>query len=203
MIKAVLFDYGGVLTEGGKSGSIQANIAQLCDRPFEDVDIRDLHAKFIRGHMTEAEFFEAINHRYPCAKPITGADFVANSTLFGRCKPVYELARQLREAGLKTGILSNIYDMSATKLRSEGFYRDFDPVLLSYEHGMAKPDVAFFELALEKLGLTGPEVLFIDDQQRFKKMTNKVGMHFILAVTPGQIVQDTKALVHKQNGIVI
>lgn len=201
MIKAVLFDFGGVLTEGGKSGSIQENIAHLCKRPFEAIHIEDLHARFIRGQMTEAEFFDAINQRYPCAEPVTGAAFVANSNLYGRCKPVYALAEHLRTAGIKTGVLSNIYGMSAAKLRSEGFYQDFDPVILSYEQGYAKPDVAFFELALKKLGMQGPEVLFIDDQDRFRGVTKKVGMHFILAVSPQQIVEDTKALLLKENNL--
>lgn len=201
MIRAVLFDFGGVLTEGGKSGSIQANIANLCDRPFDEVHIEDIHARFVRGQMTETEFFDEINRRYPCAKPVTGSLFVASSNLFGRSEPVYDLAKQLRRAGLKTGILSNIYSMSAAKLKAEKFYEDFDPLILSYEQGLAKPDPDLFKLALKKLDLKGPEVLFIDDQLRFKAVATKAGMHFILAVSPEQIVRDTQALLHQENGI--
>jgi FMN phosphatase YigB (HAD superfamily) len=61
--------------------------------------------------------------------------------------------------------------------------------------------VAYFELALTKLGLPGSEVLFIDDQDRFRRVAKKLGIHFILAQSPEQIVKDTKALLRTENGI--
>src|SRR5262245_14682537 len=112
MIKAVLFDYGGVLTEGGKASGIQENIARLCGRRPEDVVLPpDLHQKFLRAEISEAEYFNEINRLYPCASPITAASFVGSSNIYRRCQPVYDLAAALRKQGLTTGILSNMYPM--------------------------------------------------------------------------------------------
>lgn len=201
MIKAVLFDFGGVLTEGGKAGDIQRTIAKLCRRQPEDIQVDDIHQKFVRSQITDAEYFDEVNRRYPCASPVTTASFLEGSAIYVRCKPVYELASKLREHGIRTGVLSNMYPMSAEKLRAEGFYDGFDPVVVSASERLAKPEPAFFELALERLGLPGNEVLFIDDQERFREVSESFGMHFITASSPGQIVNDTKALIQRENGV--
>ena len=203
VIKAVLFDFGGVLTEGGKAGGIQENIAKLCARPPADIRIDDLHYKFIRGQMGQAEYFAEINRRYPCANPVTSDSFNAGSNIYARCEPVYGLAAQLRASGIVTGILSNIYPTSAAKLRAEGFYDGFDPVIVSCSERMAKPEPAFFQLALDKLGLPGSEVLFIDDQVRFRDVAQSFGMHFIAAVSSRQIVAAVKTLLQKENNLTL
>ena len=201
MIKAVLFDFGGVLTEGGKAGDIQRTLAKLCIRQPEEIQIDDIHQRFLRGQITDAEYFDEINRRYPCANPITSSSFMDSSTIYARCEPVYDLATKLRHHGIKTGVLSNMYAMSAARLIAEGFYDGFDPVVVSSNENLAKPEPAFFELALERLGLPGSEVLFIDDQERFRTVTESLGMRFIRADNPEQIVRDAQALLLKENNL--
>lgn len=203
MIKAVLFDFGGVLSEGGRAGGIQHNIAKLCGRPVEDIKIKDLHDRFVRGQMSESEYFDEINRRYPCATPVTAASFVSGSDVYTPSLPVYDLAKQLRQNNIITGILSNMYPMSAAKLRAEGLYQGFDPVIVSSDEQLAKPDPAIFRLALKRLGLPGNQVLFIDDQERFRPVSEGFGMHFITAVSPEQIVHDTRALIQKENRLTL
>jgi putative hydrolase of the HAD superfamily len=203
MIKAVLFDFGGVLTEGGKVGGIQQDIAKMCGRSPEEIKVEDLHSQFLRGQISTKEYFEELNRRYPCASPITPEIFNKVSNIYSRSLPVYDLADRLRNSGIRTAILSNMYSMSAGKLRADGYYDGFDPVVLSGDERMAKPDPAFFKLALDRLGMPGNEVLFIDDQERFRETVEATGMYFIVAVSPQQIVADTEVLILKENGIKI
>lgn len=201
MIKAVLFDYGGVLTEGGKVGGIPEVLGALYEVDPDEIRIGDLHEKLIIGSIDDSTFFEELNKRFGSTKKIDTVSFNAsNQTFMTPCEEVYGLAARLRAAGIKTGIGSNIYAMSADRLRAAGLYDNFDPVILSCTECVAKPDRAFFEQALQKLGLPGSEVLFIDDQQRFMPPED-LGMHTILAVSPQQIVADTEALIRKENGI--
>lgn len=198
-----MFDFGGVLTEGGKVGGIQENIAKLCGRSPADIKIDDLHYRFVRGEMDQAEYFEELNRRYPCADPITLERFNAGGSIYARCEPVYSLAAQLRAKGIVTGILSNMYPTSADKLRVEGFYEGFDPVVISSSEHLAKPEPDFFRLALDRLSMPGDEVLFIDDQERFREAAESFGMRFITAVSPRQIIDDVKALLHKENNLTL
>ncbi|HSW66726.1 MAG TPA: HAD-IA family hydrolase [Bacillota bacterium] len=203
MIKAVLFDFGGVLTEGGRPDGPAQSIALLSGVPPDNIDIQDLHTQLIRGLMSDEAFFAELNRRYPGKTPITVETFNEASDLFVRSQPVFDLAARLRAKGITSGIFSNAYDFTAERLRADGCYQDFDPVILSYEEHMAKPDLSFFELALKRLDLPGDEVLFIDDQERFRPVAESVGMHFITAMSPGQIVHDVEQLIADQNHITL
>ncbi|HEY5805906.1 MAG TPA: HAD-IA family hydrolase [Candidatus Saccharimonadales bacterium] len=201
MIKAVLFDYGGVLTEGGKVGGIPETLGALYGIAPDEIRIADLHEKLIVGAINETQFFEELNSRYGKVKKLDVTTFNANNHDFVTpCKPVYSLAARLRGAGIRTGILSNVYAIAAEQLRSAGLYKDFDPVVLSCEEHLAKPAPALYERTLQKLGLSGSEALFIDDQERFMP-PKELGIHTILAVSPQQIVADVTALIYGKNKI--
>lgn len=198
MIKAVLFDFGGVLTESGKSGFVRQTVASLYDRPAEEIDIADLHYQLRHGHITSDQFFTTLNKRY--GGHVTEADFLkAAHTMLVRSAAVYDLAAELRKQGIKTGILSNIFAMNAEALRKEGLYDGFDPVILSCEEGFAKPEHAFYEVAIKRLGVKPQEILFIDDQPKCLPPAQKLGIQVLLARSPRQIVADTRALIRAQN----
>lgn len=200
MIKAVLFDFGGVLTEGGKKGFIQATIANLLGMPVDQVDIGDLHYMLRRGKGTEDLFFAEINKRYNAH--LSRETFLAS--LEGHTLPsqqVYDLAAALRKHDITTGILSNVFGMSAQDLRDRGFYDGFDPIILSCEEGYAKPDVELYEIAMQKTGVLGSEILFVDDQDKCMPPAQALGMHTVQALDPDQIVADVRKVIIDQNGI--
>jgi putative hydrolase of the HAD superfamily len=203
MIKAVLFDFGGVLTEGGKAGSIAAIFAKLFGIKPEQLNMGDLHYRLRSGLMATDEFFAEMNRRHSKlagGKTITEAQFTVATDTFTRCTEVYNLVDELRTQGIRTGILSNVFEMSVAKLRKRGFYDGFDPVILSCEVHMTKPDVNIYHIAIEHLGLQPEEILFIDDQKGCLAPAAKLGMHTILAVSPKQIVSDAKRLIQELNG---
>jgi HAD superfamily hydrolase (TIGR01509 family) len=203
MIKAVLFDYGGVLNESGTTGSVQRVLAQVYKCDPDTIDIEQLHHDFLRGLITKQAYFKGIHERYGHSQPMIDETVYEgqNEAFFIRCQPVYDLAERLRANGIKTGILSNIYSITADTLRERGLYDGFDPVVLSYQEKVAKPDRAFFEAALGKLDLPGDQVIFVDDQERFREVAESLGMRFVTAVSPDQIVKDVEQLVEQENGV--
>jgi len=200
MIKAVLFDFGGVLTESGKSGFIREAIAELYGLDPAKLNIAHEHAELRRGHGDADEFFAQLSKKY--GKHVTKEMFVEKtSEEYVPSPEVYKLAESLRAHGIRTGILSNIFAMNAEVLRAQGSYEGFDPVILSCEVGYAKPDQEFYDVALEQLGLPASEILFIDDQQKCLGPAKAMGMSVVEAVSPAQIVADVKAIIRTQNGI--
>ena len=200
MIKAVLFDFGGVLTEGGKKGFIGETLAGLYGVVPSEIDIGDLHYMMRRGKGTEEGFFEELNKRY--GGSVTKEEFLKQAhTLTMPAKEVYVLAETLRAHGIKTGILSNVFAMNAEQLRREGRYEGFGPIILSCEEGCAKPEEKFYEAAIARVGVRPEEILFIDDQSKCLPPAQKLGMHTVLAESPSQIVADTKAFIRKHNSV--
>lgn len=197
MIKAVLFDYGGVLSPGGKS--FKSSAAQLLGVRPEEVKTAEIGNKLWSGQINSDQFFAELSRLH--GKTITTEQFLNESGILDRNNQVYQLALRLRQNSIRTGMLSNMYGSSADLLRASGNYDGFDPVVLSYQENLAKPDPAFYKLAINKLALKPEEILFIDDQERFLAPARQLGMKTILAGSEEQIVQDTEQLIKQENGI--
>ncbi|WP_179232699.1 HAD-IA family hydrolase [Paenibacillus rigui] len=73
---------------------------------------------------------------------------------------------QFRERGLRLGIISNFAPTLSSILEHKGILHYFDPVIVSTEVGLEKPDPAIFRLALERSGLSAEEVLYVGDHDR-------------------------------------
>jgi putative hydrolase of the HAD superfamily len=96
---------------------------------------------------------------------------------------VLKVARQARDAGIKTAVLSNSlgrepYDPYA------GFdlHGVFDEVVFSAEHGVRKPDPAIFRLVLDKLGVPAERCLFVDDSEENLAAAYRLGITPLLAL---------------------
>jgi putative hydrolase of the HAD superfamily len=204
MIKSVLFDYGGVLTEGGTSGCIQRTFASIYGIDPSEIDAdADLILRDRQGTILEQDYFDEMNRRHPSGPRADRRSYLAACDVFEKSVPVYRLAEQLRKHGIVTGILSNINEAVAEELRARGFYDGFDPIVLSCEEGMAKPEPGFYDLALQRLGCKPDEVAFVDDQDKCRPPAEALGMHFILARSPGQIVSDVVALIRAENNLTL
>jgi putative hydrolase of the HAD superfamily len=204
MIKAVLFDYGGVLTEGGKRDSALALINQFYGRELPRERYEVLHLAMRCGELTTREFFGAIRDAYGSGRAMTVEEWNnANAGSYHLSAPVYELAARLREAGMQTGVVSNIHAFEASHIRDLGGYDGFDPVILSPDVHAAKPDRAIYEAALGRLGVEPYEILFIDDQDKCLPAAQELGMLTLKALAPDQIVRDVSALIKRENGVEI
>lgn len=204
MIKAVLFDYGGVLTEGGKVGSVRAMFARGYGVSPADIRVDGGTVETaLCGNLSDDALVAAINAQNSQYAPVTTDVFVDNADIYVRSEPVYRLAARLRAAGIITGVFSNVFATSAAALRKAGCYDGFTPVFLSCEAHFAKPDRLFYQYVLTNMGLKADAVAFIDDKEGYLAPGRALGMHTLQAVDPDQIVRDTGALIAAENAIQI
>jgi epoxide hydrolase-like predicted phosphatase len=202
MIKVVLFDFGGVLAESGRSGFIAESIAEVYGVPVDQLDIRRDHYLLRRGRGDETALFDRLNKQF--GKKVTKQMYLDKAHgMFKTSQEVYDLAERLRRHGIRTGILSNIFAMDAEVLREQGQYDGFDPVILSCDEGYAKPELKFYDIAIKKLGVAPEEILFVDDQQKCIGPAERLGMATVTALDPGQIVRDVTKIVESQNHIAL
>ncbi|MEV5597852.1 HAD-IA family hydrolase [Streptomyces sp. NPDC052496] len=76
-----------------------------------------------------------------------------------------EVLGELRRRGIRTGVVSNIgWDLRPV-LRAHGLDAFVESCVLSYEHGMQKPDPRLFEIACAELGLAPEDVLMVGDDR--------------------------------------
>jgi epoxide hydrolase-like predicted phosphatase len=81
----------------------------------------------------------------------------------------------------RTALLSNaIKPFLREVLAKHDLERLFDVILVSAEEGIAKPDPAFFQQMIDKLGVPAKECLFIDDNIVNVETAKLVGMQAVL-----------------------
>ncbi|MDH6520874.1 HAD superfamily hydrolase (TIGR01509 family) [Streptomyces sp. SAI-135] len=92
-----------------------------------------------------------------------------------------EVLRALRERGAKVGVVSNIgWDLRPV-FRAHGLDRYVDAYVLSYEHGVQKPDPRLFEAACTALAVEPRDVLMVGDDRRADGGAAALGcgVHFV------------------------
>jgi 2-haloacid dehalogenase len=70
----------------------------------------------------------------------------------------------------------------------------FDPIILSCDVGLCKPDPAIFALLLQRLGLPGERVLFVDDRDDNLAAAVALGIRGHLFVDAQRLRQDLERL---------
>ena len=73
------------------------------------------------------------------------------------------LLQELKRRGIKIGLISNCYSDEADVIRKSSLFPYIDVAILSYEQGTCKPDHELYKKAMEKLGTTAEECLYVGD----------------------------------------
>ena len=73
------------------------------------------------------------------------------------------LLQELKRRGIKIGLISNCFSDEAEVIRKSSIFSYLDVAILSYEQGTCKPDHALYIKAMEKLGVTAEECLYVGD----------------------------------------
>lgn len=94
--------------------------------------------------------------------------------------PMIAWAAELRRAGVRTAVLSNIGDAMASGLSARlPWLQLFERCIWSYALRMAKPEPEIFRAAIDMLHLDAGQILFIDDKQENVGAAQSVGMQAI------------------------
>jgi putative hydrolase of the HAD superfamily len=194
-IKAVIFDFGRVISAQKPLSLFQGYEEELGIAPgtlnpimfgspaWEDALV---------GRKTSEEFWRAIGPQLNLHTPeeidAFRQRYRADETLN---EGVAELIRQLHTEGrYKLAVLSNSPPSLAHWLDEWGLLALFDVVFCSGDEGVRKPDLAAFEITLERLGVKPEEAVFIDDTVRHVQTARNLGLHAILFTTAQALVDD-------------
>lgn len=169
-LRAVVFDYGMVLTAQPDPNAHDAmvRITGLSVDRFEELYWTDRHA-YDEGKLTGVTFWHKLARDGNLT--LTPQQLDELNRLDARMWTTQNPAmlawhRQLKQAGLKTAILSNMGDSVLESIEREfKWIHDFDVQVWSYQLGIAKPDPAIYQHVLQKLGTQPEETLFLDDKR--------------------------------------
>jgi len=185
--KVVIFDLGKVLVDFDYAIAVRRIAARgrvTAEEFGRFMASTPLLFRYELGHLTSEEFYKEI-----CE--ITGFcgsfdEFgLAFGDIFVPIEPMVELHAALRKRGMPTFILSNTNELAVRHIRrTYPFFSDFQGYILSYEHGVMKPEPRIYEIAERVTGHQGPNILYVDDRPENITAAAERGWQVILQETP-------------------
>jgi putative hydrolase of the HAD superfamily len=95
-----------------------------------------------------------------------------------------------------TGLISNAWLELRDMLENHWHIDDaFDDLVISAEVGLVKPDLAIYNLALERLNVEADHAIFVDDFTQNIAAATDIGMHAVHFINPKQAVTEVNQLI--------
>lgn len=165
MIKAVVFDFGGVLAEEGFRQGLSAIGEQNNLDPDDFVRTAEnlvYQTGYVTGDAEESTYWQAVREK----TGIHGSDRDFREELFRRFimrNDMIQYISALRSSGFVTAILSDQTNWLDEIDKKIPLFQYFETVFNSYHIKKSKRDKSVFRDVCSKLGVKPHEVLFIDD----------------------------------------
>jgi putative hydrolase of the HAD superfamily len=191
VIKAVLFDVAGVLTESyghillEAAEEIDANIELLAEVLLPiflgENDSDAMGHKLERGEVSLEDFLDSLG---PAEHDVRALLHPDSPYFFGHSlnpkREMFTFATELSKAGYRTGIISNsVREWEPSWDRAIPQKDIFDAVILSSQVGLRKPNPAIYRLAVDQLGITPDEAIFLDDFEPMVEGARRAGLHAV------------------------
>jgi len=192
IIKAILFDLGGVLLNWSPLALYQKHFPQLSANEikqfFSEVDFHAWNLEQDQGRTFE-EGVADLSARFPHYAPLIRAYHEHwLDCLLGPIDGTVQILERVSQSGVKAYGLTNFSREKFALTREKfPFFQHFKQVIVSAEVGLVKPDPAIYHLTLERIGLTAPECAFVDDSLPNIETARQLGFAAIHFQSPEQL----------------
>jgi HAD superfamily hydrolase (TIGR01509 family) len=190
-IKAVLFDFGGVLAEEGFRKGLMAIARAKGLSPegfFDSAGAAVYDSGYVLGKADESAYWKMVREK----TRIGGTDEEFRREILERfqLRPwMLEIVRRLKQRGYVLGILSDQSQWLDDLDKQYDFFKEFDIVFNSYHLGKGKKDPALFDEIATKLDAKNSEILFIDDNEGNIDRARAKGWNTILYRNKGDFLE--------------
>ena len=181
-IRAVLFDFGGVIVRTNDRTPRERLAARLgiaYDQLSSLVFDSESALQATLGKITTQKHWEALRNELGLSQDDHAnlpLDFWGGDVLD---QELVDYIRALRP-DYKTSLISNAWDDLRQVLEYTWKISDvFDEIIISAEVGVAKPDPRIYQIALERLAVAPQQAVFVDDFPANIAGARAVGMHAI------------------------
>lgn len=191
MIKAILFDLGGVLFTNGTKKFNQVISARyhLSDDFVKDAMDGEIGTNYREAKITRDEFWKLFLQKLNIHED--------DETLEKEWVGYYELIEGTRDIIFELSKKYKIYYLSdnvkerVDKLDERfGFLKWFTDGVFSHDAGVRKPDPRIYTYTLNKLNIKPEEGVFIDDKESSLVPARQMGITTILFTSPEQLRSD-------------
>ncbi|OGY59954.1 MAG: hypothetical protein A3B23_02295 [Candidatus Colwellbacteria bacterium RIFCSPLOWO2_01_FULL_48_10] len=179
MLKAIIFDWHGVLDDTNCAGYV-SKLSKIIGKSFNETleQMGTLDARWGSGELPPEKFWTNIKAIFGLSEEETVSiksyilNVENNAALW---QQIPDLAKKYRLA-----ILSDCPLDKLSIIKEKADLKDFEQAYFSAEHGMSKESDKFFLSLLRVMGLKAEEALFVDDKVKNIEKAQKLGFNTCL-----------------------
>ena len=193
---AIIFDYGNVLCQSQPPADTDAMAAilGLSLEQFNDLYWR-FRIPYDSGTLNPAAYWNELARA--TSRKLTSDQIATLTEIDSRswshpARVMPQWARDLRAAGLRTALLSNMPVAVKDYVLGCSWLPDFDARVFSCDVGTCKPEPGMYRECLAALGLQPSEVLFFDDREPNVRAAQALGLHAVLFTNPSDAARQIK-----------
>ena len=194
VIKALLFDVGGVLLTGKMS---QVNAAFASSLGVSSSFIQGRVDSVARDLLSGALCFTDFVHQFTAELHLHDRDVLALwKQAYLLHNPVNTSLLSLLQknfSSYRLAVVSNMSSLDAEMNTERGLFLGFDNLFLSCDLGLLKPQVAFFRHVLDELGLDASACVFIDDKAENIAVAEQMGFETVHFTDVGSLYDSLAA----------
>ena len=186
MIKAIAFDFGGVITPG----LFLSHVRNLPKDHPDRIYFNGASEKWDLGQMTIEQFYDTLSHITHIPKESIDKKFYNNAKTHVK---VIEIIKKLKHE-YKIILFSNNFKYNVIKYFDKlNLHELFDELVISSDHNVKKPDSKFYKIMLSQTKPRNNEIVFIDDRKENVDTGNEMGIVSFVYQNPFQLVKDLKS----------
>jgi 2-haloacid dehalogenase len=197
-IKAIIFDYGGVLLDWNPRNLYRRyfpNNPEALESFLAEINFMDWNAEQDRGRPFKEGIALLANQHPRHADLIYAFHDHWDETILGPISGSIEILKKLKQKGYPLYGLSNWSAETFPMMRRKyDFFDTFDDMVISGEVKMIKPEPEIFNLLLKKIGLPSSECILIDDSDKNISTAQKIGFQTIHYQSPLQLESELSHL---------
>jgi 2-haloacid dehalogenase len=197
-IQAVVFDLGGVVIDweprllyrkifAGDEAKMEMFLSQICNTEWNEKQDagRPLAVATAERVAAHPEWEREIRAFYGRWIEMVGGPIPGTAKIIG----------ELAALGVRLFALSNWSAETYPLVRGRFPELDlFEKIILSGQHGCAKPDERIYRVALEEIGLPAESLLFIDDNRRNILTAERLGFRSLVFTSAKALRDDLRKL---------
>ena len=191
MIKAILFDVGGVLI-WDDAVEILKGQSRLLRIPYRELrdDMRVHRVLLMKGLITRREYLRRLAQRFKLP-PIRVGDLQHLFPRYRYFRRNWAVARRLRRNGYCVGAITNVTPPFpfGQRLRLSPHFR---PIIRSWQVKSVKPERRIFEIARRRAGFQFSEIALVDDRLRNVRAARSLGIKAFVYKNPGELVRQLR-----------
>ena len=195
--KTVVFDLGKVLVDFDYAIAARRIAARGTMTLLEiarHINQSPVFVQYETGKVTTPQFYEEIRRATGYRGDL--AEFSESfADIFSPIEPMIDFQTALQQRGVPTYAFSNTNELAIDHItRSFPFYTTFTGHILSFQHGVMKPEAGLYEVVERETGCRGADILYIDDRPENVDAGAARGWQVILQETPERTLATVRTL---------